>query len=307
MPEELQQTTLKTLSTAPFTKYRYCVFPKWYAHNQVEPDLAAFQKGANGKYDFSKPDPAYWKRFEQRLIDLQKMGIEADIILWHPYDHWGFKSMGAEADDRYLRYSIARLSAYRNVWWSLANEWDFTGKPESDFNRFGEILLKEDPYQRLRSIHNGSKRFDQTKPWITHVSYQGYNTDNGIALRETFKKPYVFDEMGYEGNIPEGYGRNPPTLTTQRFYWGTFSGVYCGHSECYQDPNEILWWGKGGVLKGESPARIKYLKEEIMDKAPPFPELKPMGNLLLAKEGEYYAIYCKGAGSKTVQLSGTRS
>jgi len=33
--------------------------------------------------------------------------------------------MPAAADDRYLRYVIARLAAYRNVWWSLANEYDF--------------------------------------------------------------------------------------------------------------------------------------------------------------------------------------
>ena len=26
--------------------------------------------------------------------------------------------------EKYVRYMIARLSAYRNVWWSLANEWD---------------------------------------------------------------------------------------------------------------------------------------------------------------------------------------
>ena len=55
------------------------------------------------------------------------MGIQADVILFHPYDagHWGFDNMGAENDDRYLRYMIARLGAYRNVWWSLANEWDY--------------------------------------------------------------------------------------------------------------------------------------------------------------------------------------
>ena len=32
---------------------------------------------------------------------------------------------GAAVDDRYLRYVVARLAAYRNVWWSLANEYDF--------------------------------------------------------------------------------------------------------------------------------------------------------------------------------------
>ena len=37
--------------------------------------------------------------------------IEADLILFHPYDRWGYATMPAEADDRYLRYVIARLCA----------------------------------------------------------------------------------------------------------------------------------------------------------------------------------------------------
>ena len=32
--------------------------------------------------------------------------------------------MSKEADTLYYNYIIARFSAYRNVWWSLANEYD---------------------------------------------------------------------------------------------------------------------------------------------------------------------------------------
>ena len=28
-------------------------------------------------------------------------------------------------DVHYLRYAVARLAAFSNVWWSMANEWDF--------------------------------------------------------------------------------------------------------------------------------------------------------------------------------------
>ena len=33
--------------------------------------------------------------------------------------------MTAAQDYRYVAYLAARLAAYRNVWWSLANEYDF--------------------------------------------------------------------------------------------------------------------------------------------------------------------------------------
>ena len=49
------------------------------------------------------------------------MGIEADLILFNPYDRWGFARMGMENNLEYLKYVIARLASYKDVWWALAN------------------------------------------------------------------------------------------------------------------------------------------------------------------------------------------
>ena len=104
--QELQEQTLQTLAASPFNKIRFCVFPKAYAYNQNEPALFAFQKQAGGGFNFDRPDPAFWRHFEQRILDLQRLGIEADLILWHPYDRWGFADMSDEQDDRYLRIAL---------------------------------------------------------------------------------------------------------------------------------------------------------------------------------------------------------
>ena len=61
---ELQEQTLSTLAASPFNKIRFCVFPKSYTYNQNEPELFAFQKRADGKFDFNRPDPAFWRHFE---------------------------------------------------------------------------------------------------------------------------------------------------------------------------------------------------------------------------------------------------
>lgn len=60
------------------------------------------------------------------MAKLKELDIQADIILFHPYEaeHWHFNYMTKEQDERYLRYVIARLSAFHNVWWSMANEYD---------------------------------------------------------------------------------------------------------------------------------------------------------------------------------------
>ena len=317
-PKDLQQQTLKTLAASPFNKIRFCVFPKNYTYNKNEPELFAFSKNADGSFDFDRPDPAFWQHLENRILDLQRLGIVADIILWHPYDRWGFSEMSDAQDDRYLRYCIARLAAYHNVWWSLANEFDFmTDRPGNhrgnkqmeDWDRFFSILAKEDPYHRLRGIHNGRVWYDHTKAWVTHASLQTSDMNGGVRFRTQYQKPVIYDECKYEGDVPQGWGNLTAREMTQRFWLGTMSGCYVGHGETYMNPDDILWWSKGGVLHGESPQRIQWLKD-LMKTAPPFDELVPIGNdqgrFMLAKEGQYYLLYCLAGQTQLVELPGER-
>ena len=169
-PEAMQEQTLRTLAASPFNKIRFCVFPKSYTYNENEPEFFAFKKKADGKFDFARPDIAFWRHLEQRILDLQKLGIEADIILWHPYDRWGFADMSDAEDDRYLRYCIARLAAFRNVWWSLANEYDFmTNQPEGPPRQqadggLGPLLLDSREGRSLSADARHSQRTHLVRP-----------------------------------------------------------------------------------------------------------------------------------------------
>jgi uncharacterized protein (DUF3820 family) len=204
--------------------------------------------------------------------------------------------MDAATDDRYLRYLAARLSAYRNVWWSMANEFDFLpDKTMDDWDRFFRILMESDPYQHLRGIHNGALRYGHEKPWITHVSVQAGDTNTARKQRELFRKPVVFDEVCYEGNIPDNWGNISAQELVHRFWMGMAAGGYVGHGETYLHPEDLLWWAKGGVLHGESPARIAFLREIVENG--PAEGLNPVGrqwfdnDKLSGKEGEYYLLY----------------
>jgi hypothetical protein len=315
-PEAMQKETLKTLAASPFNKIRFCVFPKHYAYNTNEPALYPFQRKGGGdapspkrdgdagvasttNWDFTRFNVKYFQHLEQRVADLQKLGIQADIILFHPYDqgHWGFDRMPADADDRYLRYVVARLSAYRNVWWSLANEWDFMRrKTESDFVRFGELVSHDDPYHRLLSIHYGSKLFNYNLPWITHASIQNGGAVTSPARarmdRDPYQKPVVYDEVQYEGNIREGWGRLSAEELVFRFWNATVAGTYCGHGETYTNADQILWWSKGGVLKGQSPARLAFLEKILADS--PAEGIEPIDKAhpeYGGQSGKYYLVY----------------
>lgn len=72
-----------------------CVFPKHYSWNTNEPPLYPFEGTPPRTWDFSRFNPASFQHLEQRILDLQRLEIEADLILFHPYDkgHWGFDRM----------------------------------------------------------------------------------------------------------------------------------------------------------------------------------------------------------------------
>lgn len=268
--QELQEQTLRTLSASPFTKIRMCVFPKSYSYNSNEPESYAYEKTKDGAWNFARFNTAFFRNLERRILELQKLGIEADLILFHPYDRWGFSDMPAWADDMYLRYLVRRLGAFRNVWWSLANEYDYmTTKQEADWERFAAVVGQNDHAGHLLSIHNGSTFYDYTRPWVTHCSVQrtdNYLSAENIAMwRQQWGKPVVLDEVGYEGDVAEGWGNLSPQELVRRCWEGAVRGGYVNHGETYLDEHDIIWWAKGGSLKGQSADRIGFLARLIAE------------------------------------------
>jgi hypothetical protein len=290
--DALEEQTLATLRASPFNKMRMCIFPKNYDYNKNEPQFYPFPRDASGNNDFSQFNPEFFQHLEKRVRQLMDLGIEADLILFHPYDRWGYSKMPASVDDRYLKYAVARLASFRNVWWSLANEYDFMkDKKMSDWDRFFRIVQDNDPSQHLRSIHNSGPMYDHAKPWVTHVSVQSSDLDKAAAWRDEYRKPVIYDECKYEGDIPKRWGNLSAQEMVRRFWLASVSGAYAGHGETYLNPNDVLWWSKGGVLHGESAARIAFLRK-ILEEGPPG-WMNPADKYYLSagKPGEYYLYY----------------
>jgi hypothetical protein len=179
--------------------------------------------------------------------------------------------MTARQDMRYARYLVTRLTAYRNVWWSMANEYDFLldAKPMEQWDLYFRIIGQSDPYGHLCSIHNGSTDmlYDHTRSWISHACLQHWDVRRARAWRAQYGKPVIDDECEYEGDIPLPWGNLSPRELVHRFWVMVTSGCYAGHGETYADPEDVLWWSKGGVLRGESWQRIAFLRE-IMASGP---------------------------------------
>ena len=292
--DPMEGQTLTTLKNSPFNKIRMCVFPKAYAYNNNEPQYYAYEGKPLKDWNFKRFNAAFWRHFETRVGQLRDLGIEADIIIFHPYDRWGFKSMGRESNVFLLRYLVARLAAYRNVWWSFANEYDLLKWPMEDWDQYMRLVQEIDPYNHLRGIHNCRGWYDHSKPWVTHCSIQDRDFAKAPAYRDKYHKPVVYDECRYEGDIPQAWGSISAQQMMRNFWMGSLAGSYVGHGETYKHPQDLLWWAKGGVLRGQSPARIQFIKATI--EALPYQQMEPDFSrhpdvYILAKPGEYYLMY----------------
>jgi hypothetical protein len=289
--DALRDQTLDTLKASPFNKMRMCVFP-----NVAGEPIYPFEKRGAG-WDYDRLNPTYFQRFEDRVRRLGEQGIQADLILFHPYDEkTGWHAMTPARDDRYVRYMVARFSAFSNVWWSLANEYDLVkAKTVADFERIGDLIRREDPYDRLRSIHNWRDPYDNGRPWISHASIQNGSAvmDDARAqiFRDVWKKPVIFDEVRYEGDIDKRWGDLKPEDLVQRFWHGLVGGTYVGHGEIYK--GDEGWTAKGGKLHGQSASRLAFMKA-VME-AGPTPGFDPIDRTwdqhLGGQAGSYYLRY----------------
>lgn len=298
-PDRQEEATLATLKDAPFNKVRMCVLPtRFPSKRQLYPYVREGGDAAGvGGWDYTRFNPEFFQHLDKRVADLAALNIQADIIIWHPYEtKTGFNNLDPQGDERYVRYLMARLGAYRNVWWSLANEFDLLKtKEDADWDRLFQVIAENDPYQRLRSIHNCKRIYNNNLPWVTHASIQNGALDDfgrHILYRDVYNKPIVFDEVKYEGDVPERWGNLKGEEMVLRFWHGTIDGTYVGHGETYRG-DQANWISNGGKLEGTSHPRLAFLKK-IFDTAPDggIDPIDKWNDVHTAgKAGQYYLIY----------------
>jgi hypothetical protein len=235
--------TLATLAQSPFNKVRMMAFPV-SSTAQGGATWLPYEVDEASQMDVSRFNLPFWQRLDRTVESLLELDIQADIILFNLYTpNWpkGLGCLGGPNastynlanDQLFLRYIVSRLASYRNVWWSMSNEWNqasckFT-PPNSTVAAAGtpgwwapnaatpawntpiwDELFKtvdtEDPSGHLMGIHNNAYLYNGSRPWITHFSVQHTHNKPMDLWRLYGEKPFVWDEVKYEGDGTSNWG-----------------------------------------------------------------------------------------------------
>ncbi|MCM1520487.1 MAG: DUF5605 domain-containing protein [Lachnoclostridium sp.] len=316
MTPELKSLTLESLRKGSFNKVRMCVMPKSYSLCKKQPQYFPFVEGESSergmtvtardgkKYDLTRFNPEFYANLEACVDSLAELGVQADLILFHPYDkgEWGFDSMPAEVNQAYARYVSSRLSSFHNVWWSMANEYDYVvSKTEDDWLDLIDQVDSCDPYRHLLSIHGSTATYFpyETVDRITHTSIQDeapvMEQGRAAILRCIYRKPVVLDEVCYEGNLSNRWGRLSGQEMAHRIWCGVLGGTYVTHGEClqqYPSPNDTIMWAEGGRQRGESWKRIGFIRDIVESMPEPLQPADISRDIMTSTGGPgHYLVY----------------
>lgn len=268
-----REVALQNFAQMPFNKIRFSMWPhKRRMGNFVERELSLYPfEKMDGSWDFTRYSPEYFKDFEAQIAALLNLGIEADLIVMNPYEELGFSQMTREEGERYWDYVVSRFAAYRNIWWSLANEYDLMDNyTVQDFEAFASVIVSKDLYRHLRSIHHCRKSYDYSRTWITHSSIQCQDITTvpmcAEQWRRDYDKPLIFDEIGYEGNHDKFWGCLSAVEMVRRFWLTAITGGYATHGEIFlREQPEVAFMRSGVNCHGDSPKRIGFLRRILSE------------------------------------------
>ncbi|PTY02819.1 hypothetical protein DB347_23020 [Opitutaceae bacterium EW11] len=230
---------------------------------RLEPWLAAHPENVERPdFDVTRFNVAYWQKWERLLAYARAVDMAVSVVFYvdgsHPgVDPFGKAGMGGADEQRYYRYAVARLGAYCNVMWDVADDYrQFRDDAWAD--QMGRFLKKCDPYGHLTSLHGQEDFRFRTAPWADFAMYQRWDESGGydfmlknrLAQEQTGRLiPQVNEEYGYEDWYPKGQAddRVAPAraaATRARIAWQ----IYLAGG--YQTTGERADSGPGGWVNG---------------------------------------------------------
>lgn len=272
--------------------------------------------------DYTRFNIPYWQKWERML----RFARDRDMIISVIQDISTHKAQPvAYSDDerRYLRYAVARLSAFSNITYDLGDDMD-SFRDEKWVHATGTLIEAWDPYKHLATSHPVHREHqDRASAWFGFTSIQDWRRPQHPLMleeRQIQEKtgriiPQTNEEYGYEDHYPHwapGPGSDSAE-TLRHMAWDiAMAGAYGTAGESCRRGTNIWPDTGGGWINGRGDDTMVMLKgyEHMVDfftsfewwKTEPHDELVNNGAYCLAKPGEIYAIYLPKEGDVTVKL-----
>jgi hypothetical protein len=229
---------------------------------------------------------------------------------------------GSENERRFLRYAVARFSAFSNVTWDLGD--DLEGYRSDEWaHETGTLIEQWDPYHHLATSHPmKTVHQDRASEWFGFTSYQDWSRQQHslmLASRELQEEtgriiPQTNEEYGYEDHYPMWAAANSDSAEVlRRTAWDiVMAGAYQTTGETCRRGTNIYPDTGGGWMNGRGDDTMTMLVgyAHMVDfftsfewwKTEPHDELVNNGAYCLAKLGEIYVIYLPRGGNVDVKL-----
>jgi hypothetical protein len=293
---------------------------------------------------FQHPNIDQIRKVEKMIAYANSKGITVWIHPW--WSRADIKTtIGEENMRRWMRYVIDRLHAY-NVIWVLAGEYNmynYGGFSLEFWNKLGELVKSEDPYDRIVSVHPTPPEWAggadapqwstaetiHDQPWLDYnQSQSGHALSRNKLIPGIVKtayekqpiKPIVVTEAWYEFIIG-----NAPAKEIRFGAWSAFMSGAAGHSYggghiwlAYlpEKPSAGNSWPLDRSFTTNTcfyPGTLsigfmsKYLNGIRWWELSPHPELIPnnTSNFCTANPGKEYLVYLPNGGSFKFDLTNT--
>jgi hypothetical protein len=261
--------------------------------------------------DYTRFNIPYWQKWERMVRFARDRDVIISVIL-DISTHKTQPAAGSEDERRYVRYAVARLSAFANITYDLGDDLD-SYRDEKWAHETGTLIETWDPYKHLASSHPVHRENqDRASDWFGFTSIQNWSRQQHALMLEERQIqmktgriiPQTNEEYGYEDHYPR-WAPAPPGDSAEvlrQVAWDiAMAGAYGTAGESSRRGTNIWPDTGGGWLNGRGDDTQVMLKgyARMVDfftsfewwKTDPHDELVSKGAYCLAKPGEIYAVY----------------